>query len=113
VSSVDRQKFKGVDISPQQSDFRDSTNPYQDCDIALGLMNAHKMDMETCLNYNINVPGASYNLKGDFRLLKIIKNRLSRDNIAIGLLFLPKMGSFKELPESHLINKEWVDYNLK
>lgn len=30
LSSVERQKFKGVDISPQQSDFRDSTSPYAD-----------------------------------------------------------------------------------
>lgn len=30
LSSIERQKFKGVDISPQQSDFKDSTNPYQD-----------------------------------------------------------------------------------
>ena len=30
LNSVDRQKFKGVDISPQQNDFKDSSNPYQD-----------------------------------------------------------------------------------
>jgi len=30
MSAVDRQKFKGVDLSPAQSDFKDSTNPYQD-----------------------------------------------------------------------------------
>ena len=30
LSSVDRLKFKGADISPQQTDFKDSTNPYQD-----------------------------------------------------------------------------------
>lgn len=30
LSSVERQKYKGVDISPQQSDFKDSTTPYQD-----------------------------------------------------------------------------------
>lgn len=30
LNSVDRMKFKGADISPQQSDFKDSTNPYAD-----------------------------------------------------------------------------------
>lgn len=30
LNSVDRFKLKGVDLSPQQSDFKDSTNPYQD-----------------------------------------------------------------------------------
>lgn len=70
LSSVDRQKFKGADISPQQTDFKDSTNPYQDFDIVLGLMNAYKMDMETCLGYNINVEDCPYNLKGMFRMVK-------------------------------------------
>ncbi len=99
LSSVERQKFKGVDISPQQSDFKDSTNPYTDADVVIGLMNAHKMDMETCLGYNINVKDEKYNLKDRFRMLKVIKNRLSRDSIAVGLLFLPEAGSFEELPK--------------
>lgn len=113
LSSIERVKIKGVDISPQQSDFKDTTNPYTDADIVLGLMNAYKMDMNTCLNYNINMMGASYNLKESFRMLKIVKNRMSRDNIAIGLLFLPKIGSFKELPPSDRIDKDWLDNNLK
>lgn len=113
LSSVERQKFKGIDISPQQSDFRDSTSPYADCDIAIGLMNAYKMDMETCLGYDINVEGSNKNLKGSFRMLKIIKNRLSRDNIAIGLLFLPKVGSFMELPQPKDLTIEWLNNNLK
>jgi len=98
LSSVDRQKFKGVDLSPQQGDFKDSTTPYADCDVALGLMNAYKMGLEECIGYNINKSGSKYPLKSSFRMLKIIKNRLSRDEITIGLLFLPKSGRFKELP---------------
>lgn len=112
VSSVERQKFKGVDISPQQTDFKDSTNPYQDCDVALGLMNAYKMGMDECIGYNVNKPGSNYPLKSSFRLLKIIKNRLSRDEITIGLLFMPKAGRFKELPPVGLIteaNYEWAN----
>lgn len=113
LSSIERMKFKGVDISPQQNDFKDSTNPYTDCDIALGLMNAYKMDMETCLGYDINRQGSINNLKDSFRMLKIIKNRLSRDNIAIGLLFLPKVGSFKELPQPKDITTEWITSNTQ
>jgi hypothetical protein len=69
LSSVDRLKFKGADISPQQTDFKDSTNPYQDADVVLGLMNAYKMDLETSLTYNIKVDGFPGNLKGKYRLL--------------------------------------------
>ena len=112
LSSIERAKFKGIDIAPQQSDFKDTTNPYQDCDIAIGLMNCHKMDMETCLGYNINVPGASWNLKDRFRLMKIIKNRLSRDNIAIGLLFQAEAGQFSELPQSKDLKQEhFIKFN--
>jgi hypothetical protein len=111
LSSVERLKFKGADISPQQSDFKDTTNPYTDCDIALGLMNAYKMDMDMCIGYDINKV-SDISLKGSFRMLKIIKNRLSRDNIAIGLLFLPKIGSFKELPPPEQLTKEWLHKNL-
>lgn len=112
VSSVERAKFKGVDISPQQSDFKDSTNPYADADVVLGLMNPHKMDMEKCISYDINVPGSILNLKDSFRMLKVIKNRLSKDNIVIGLLFLPKSGSFIELPKQEDLTKQWLDKNL-
>ena len=75
-------------------------------------MNAYKMDMESSLNYNINKFAAPYNLKDSFRLLKIIKNRLSRDNIAIGLLFLPKAGAFKELPHADEMSQGWLERNM-
>lgn len=94
LSSVERMKFKGIDLSPQQSDFRDTTNPYSDSDIVLGLLNPWKLDMESSLGYNIR------RLKEKMIMLKIIKNRLSKDNIAIGLLVNPKSGSFKELPKA-------------
>lgn len=99
LSSVERLKFKGVDISPQQTDFKDSTSPYQDADIVLGLLNAYKMDLETSLSYNIKVDGFPGNLKSKYRLLKVIKNRLGQDNISIGLYTKPEAGYFEELPK--------------
>lgn len=104
LSSIERLKFKGADISPQQTDFKDSRSPYIDADIVLGLMNAYKMDMDTCLGYHI-IGGKNYSLGENFRMLKVLKNRLSRDNIAVGLLFLPKSGSFKELPKANELEK--------
>jgi hypothetical protein len=93
VSAVDRQKFKGVDLSPQQTDFKDTTNPYQDSDVAIGLMNAYKMGLDTSLGYKLDV------FKDSFIMFKIIKNRLSRDNIAKGLIAHPQSGRFVELPK--------------
>ena len=112
LSSVERAKYKGVDISPQQSDFKDSTTPYADADVVLGLMNAYQMDMETCLGYNINKKDALYSLYNRFRMLKVVKNRLSRDNVKIGLLFLAEAGSFEELPKPTDITQSDIErYN--
>lgn len=91
ISSVDRQKFKGVNLSPVQGDFRDSTNPYQDADVVLGIMNPAKLDMDECMGYDLKKID-------NMIMLKIIKNRLSQDNIAIALQANPKAGNFKELP---------------
>lgn len=100
LSSVDRAKFKGVDLSPQQTDFKDTTNPFQDCDVALGILNPSKLDMEKCLGYDVKKLG------GNMIMLKIIKNRLSRDNIAVGIVPNPKSGSFRELPLLSEINND-------
>lgn len=109
LSSIDRLKFKGADISPQQSDFKDTTNPYTDADIVLGIMNAYKMDLETNLNYNVNVEGFPYNLKNKYRLLKVIKNREGADSIAIGLYTKPEAGYFEELPRE-MTSDDYIMY---
>jgi hypothetical protein len=98
LSSVDRAKFKGIDLSPQQSDFKDSTNPYQDADVVLGTMCPYKLDMNSCLGYDIK------KLKDKMIMLKVIKNRLSKDNVAIGLYANPSAGAFAELPPVNSIN---------
>ncbi len=98
LSSVDRLKFKGADVSPQQSDFRDTTNPYTDSDLCIGLMSPFKMDLESCLGYDIT------KLKEKMIMFKVIKNRLAKDNIGIGLHVKPEAGSFHELPEVKSIN---------
>jgi len=92
LNSVERLKFKGVDLSPQKSDFKDTRNPYSDSDIVLGLMNPYKLDMTTFNRYDVKKIGK--NLVG----LKILKNRLDEDNLSIGLYANPVAGRFEELP---------------
>lgn len=106
LSSIERIKFKGADLSPSQSDFRDSTNPYNDCDVALGLMCPRKLDITESLKYDITV------LKEKFLLLKVIKNRLSRDNVSIGLYANFKAGSFEELPPAEQMTPaDYIKYS--
>ena len=91
LSSVDRAKFKGVDLSPQITDFKSTRQPYADCEVAIGLMCPWKLDLNRCLGYDLN------NYKESFIMCKIIKNRLSKDNIATGLIFNPQAGIFTEI----------------
>lgn len=94
LSAIDRQKFKGVDLSPNKTDFKDSRNFYQDSDICLGILAPAKVDLNKCLGYNIDKFGKY------FLMLKIMKNRLQEDGVAIGLLVNPKSGTFIELPKA-------------
>lgn len=61
-------------------------------------MNPYKMDIDRCLDYD--VPSLGQNMV----MLKIIKNRLDEDNIAIGLYANPKAGTFQELPKPNIID---------
>ena len=92
LGSVDRMKYKGVDLSPQQSDFKDSNNTYADADVVLGVMNPWKMDFKEYLGYDLR------ELKEKVRVVKVIKNRLGRDNVAFAYLFNGAAGSFRCLP---------------
>lgn len=112
LSNIERVKYRGVDLSPEQNDFRDSGNLYIDADIVLGLLNPYKMQLETSLTYNINVEGSPYNLKGKYRLLKAIKNRLGADNISIGLYTKPEAGYFEELPKE-MTSEDYLMYQKK
>ncbi len=98
LSSVERLKFKGADLAPQESDFKETGNTYSDSDVAIGLMVPNKLDIEECIGYDINKLGDK------FVLLKVIKNRLSKDSIGIGLVANPQAGDFKELPLPKEIN---------
>jgi hypothetical protein len=92
LNNVERAKFKDVDLSPNQGDFKDSTNPYQDCDVAIGVMNPFKMDFKEYMDYDLTKLGSS------FRLFKIMKNREEEDNVCYGLYFKGSAGTFTELP---------------
>ena len=55
-------------------------------------MNPWKMDFKQYLGHDLTV------LKEKFRLVKVIKNRLGRDNVAFGYAFNAEAGKFACLP---------------
>lgn len=98
LSSVERMKYQGVDLSPQQSDFKDSTNPFADADVVMGLMNPNKLGLTDYMGYKVHQLGKN------LAILKIIKNRLSDDNVAFGLYVDPRKGYIEELPKPSEVN---------
>lgn len=104
LNSVDRMKLKGVDLSPQQNDFKDSTNPYTDADLVIGVMNPWKMDFKEYLGHDLTI------LKEKFRLVKLIKSRLGRDNVSFAFAFKGEAGSFKPLPKPETFQMELDRY---
>ncbi len=100
LNSIDRQKFKGVDLSPGQSDFKDSGNPYQDADIAMGIFNPWKLDIKESDGYDLKT------LQSYYRQIKVIKNRIGFDNVTVGTVFDAKSENFIELPQASVMNQD-------
>lgn len=105
LNSIDRKKYNGEDLLPQQNDFKDSGNPFQDSDTALGIMNPHAMNTSSTkvVGYDLR------EIKRNFRLINIIKNRKGKAGVIEGYYFNPKTGHFKSLPDFGEISKDTID----
>lgn len=93
LSAIDRQKFKSSDLAPTLEDFKDSGAVPEDCNVALGIFNPYKFDMQNYLGYDID------KLKGNFRAVNIMKNRDGQDWKNIGMQFIGGSGYYTELPK--------------
>lgn len=92
-----RQVNTELDITP--ADFKGSGNPYEDADIAIGLLNPYKLQAYDHMGYDVRkfVNNKGYNR---FRSLKVIKNSYGIDDVKIGYLFHGEVGGMTELPRS-------------
>lgn len=102
LNTVDRKKYSGEDLLPQQNDFKDSSNPFQDCDTALGIMNPHKMNSNSTIICGYSME----KIKRNFRIINIIKNRKGADCKVGGYYFNPSIGTFKKLPDPKSITDD-------
>lgn len=105
ISNVERAKYSGIELAPNDSDFSDTSNTYQDADVVLALFNPQKYNLKEYAGYNL------FLLKGKFRSGHVLKNRYGEDNKVIGLHFLGKVNYIQELPQSTEIN--YKNYNEK
>ncbi len=88
-----------TDNSPLPSDFKNSSNLYEDADVALALYNPYKLGDDNNLGYDIPkfVDGKGYNR---FRSCYVLKNSYGNDDIAFGYRFQGEVGMMTELPRS-------------
>lgn len=101
VSSTER--FRLNMVTPQLSDFKDSSNPAEDANIVLSLFSPHRYEIKTYRDYNISL------LKDRFRSVNILKNRDGEADKTIGLKFVGEVGHFEEYKKA----KEMTDMDYQ
>lgn len=113
VSQLNRGIFdtsREVDINP--SDFKGSSDLYENCDLAIGALNPYKHTKSgegEYLGYDIN---AFVNEEGNnrFRSIKLIKNSFGIDEVVFPLNFIGECGAVTELPSPSMFNSGHVNY---
>ncbi len=100
----DPYRKKSGDIDIEESDIKDSSNPYEMADLVFGLISPSKLRMMKypTNGYDIN----KFQEKGynRFRGLKIVKSTYGGDDMNFGFQFYGECGLFKELPAPDEIN---------
>jgi hypothetical protein len=92
-----------TDIDVQPQDFKGSSDMYENCDVAIGLLNPYKIQAYDYGGYKIkNFVNKKNNNR--FRSLKIIKNSYGNDDFVIGFHFIGENGLMAEIPNSIEIN---------
>ena len=94
-TSMDRRKA-GFD-NFQISDIKDTGNPSQDAEIIISIFNPYKEKLATCRDYDIK------QLKYNFRLITVLKNRYGESDVEDACAFYGKCGLFKEMPRPDAI----------
>ena len=101
-----------IDLAPQEDDFRDSSRPYDSCDVAIGMINPYKYQDYGHLGYDIPQFTSPFNGSNRFRALYVLKNSYGADNLAFGNLFYGECGLYKELPKSDETTELQPFYNI-
>lgn len=92
----------GNSVEPQESDFKETSNPYEDANVVLTTFTPSMFNLATYKDYNINLLGDR------FKGLTLLKNRDGEANKTIGCYFLGKIGEYREMP----LPKEMTEQGL-
>lgn len=97
-------KYKG-ELDVLESDFKGSSNMYQDADIVLGMINPYKSgEVNQYRGYKVgSLVNEGYNR---LRLMKLLKNSYGLDDARFGYGFLGECGLMMELPTGREMKTE-------
>jgi hypothetical protein len=90
-----------MDLDVKEADFKNSSTPYENSDLVLGLINPHKLGHARYTNsdgtWNVRKM-ISPTGENRLRVLKIVKNSYGSDDMQMPLLFLGENGFIDDLP---------------
>lgn len=96
-SMSDSQRKRNGDVTPTLDDFKGSGDPVENADLAIGLFNPYRYNLQTYEDYDLNL-FVSDTLANRFRSYSILKNSYGVDDAIKGCGFVGESGYFTELP---------------
>jgi len=108
LSGIERLKLAHsgkLDLAPILEDFKDTGNIGQDCNIALGVFNPVKYDLQDYAGYDIT------KMPSSFRTIHLMKNRDGQEYVVKAMHFAGGMGKYRELPEPASFQLGLRDYS--
>jgi replicative DNA helicase len=107
LSGVERQKLAKAnhdDLAPILEDFKDTGNIGQDANVAIGLFNPAKYNIQEYAGYDIS------QMPSSFRSVHLMKNRDGAEYFTVGMHFSGGIGMLRELPPADLFEAGIMDY---
>lgn len=108
-ASMDRRKAELTECSSE--DIADTSAPFQDCEVCIGVYYPLKFKLKTHKEYPIIVEGEQGfdGLRGRYRSLQLIKNRQGESEKAVAMNFFGELGYWKMLPKAKDV-QDWTKY---
>lgn len=98
------ERFKSNRLTPTLKDFGDSKYTTRDANVIMTLYSPYRHGITQFEGYDITKLG------NKFRSLEILENRDGEPNINLGLNFIDKVGTFRELPRPKDMTTSAYDY---
>jgi hypothetical protein len=108
LSGIERLKLAHsgkVDLAPILEDFKDTGNIGQDCNVALGVFNPVKFDLQEYAGYDIT------KMPNSFRSIHLMKNRDGQEYVVKAMHFAGGRGKLVELPRPQNFQLGLQSYN--